>query len=545
MKVYFHNFFEDLDLTFFTKIIGSALNEDTTRGTFEESDILLESCFGNQSALYKKAWRYTLFFSGESDRRLLSVFRVHPDHLKKYTCVLKGEQSHENIINVPLYNLYTYTYNYTQAFIQHKRDSTRFSSETLTRIPPKDVCVIVSNSMDHEGRNLFFERLEEVCPIEYAGQYKTNVERIIHPHMTPGFIEFVSQYKFIITMENSKNKDYITEKILEGFAANTIPVYWGSDHITDYFNEERFINVKTFSDTHITDAIARIQFLLKDTNAYLEMINKPIYKNNTIPMTIDSISNDIRRHLNLPTNQTKTLITFGGPSQGYRNSVHRIVKEAKSLGYFDTVHGYTDLDLKNTPFWTQHASFIEAPPRGYGCWIWKPYFIKKELATLKENDILIYCDAGCMINPQGLPRLTEYVDMLNNNKDNYGILSFQLEFIEQQYTKKAIFEHFKTPDAIQHMPQCLASVVLIKKNAHSVNIIEQWYETATNNYNLLDFKTLSSDESSRFIENRNDQSILSVLVNTQGSIKLKDETYFGGAWETEGAMYPLWVRRIK
>ena len=240
--------------------------------------------------------------------------------------------------------------------------------------------------------------------------------------------------------------------------------------------------------------------------------------------------------------QRKTFITFGGPSQNYYNSVHRIVGEAKELNYFDEIHGYTDIDLKNaTEFWNTHKNFIENSPSGYGYWIWKPYIIKTQLNTMNDNDILVYCDAGCTINKNGINRLNEYINMLNNNKDNYGIISFQLEHKEHLFTKKAIFDHFHTEEHIKMLPQCLGGILLIKKNSHSINIINKWHE-ASMNHGLID-STLSSNESPHFIANRNDQSLLSVLVNTYGSIKLKDETFFYNTWNTDGKIYPFWATR--
>ena len=286
MKLFFNAIFHDLNLDFFLDILKNVFNEEIIRGSFEDSDILFESVFSAETIMYKKPWKYTFFFQGESDRRLPIFMKARIDNntLKDYSCILKGEQSNANIINLPLFPLYLYTFKYTKEFLKN---------ELVTRIPPKDICVIVSNG-DSEGREIFFDRLEQRCKIDYAGWYKNNVNRVKAPCMSPGFIDYVSQYKFIITMENSKNKDYITEKILEGFAAKTIPVYWGSDNICAYFNEERFINVKSFSESDMDNAIDRIISILGDTNKYLEIINKPIYVNNTIPFSIESVANDIK-----------------------------------------------------------------------------------------------------------------------------------------------------------------------------------------------------------------------------------------------------------
>ena len=424
MKLFFNAIFNDLDLNFFIKILERVFHQEIITGSFEDSDILFESVFSQETLLYKKPWKYTFFFQGESDRRL-PIFmkdRIDSNTLKDYSCILKGEQNNRNIVNLPLFPLYSHTFNYTHSFVKHIRDTRRFASEIISRIPPKDICVIVSNG-DSEGRNIFFDRLEQKCKIDYAGWYKNNVPRIQGQCMSPEFIEFVSQYKFIITMENSKNKDYITEKILEGFAANTIPVYWGSDNVGSYFNEERFINVKSFSESDMTEAIDKILLLLNDTTKYLEMVNQPIYKNNRIPFMIDSVASDIRNLLNIPKKQKNTFITFGGPTNNYHQAVQRICNEASQFGCFDLIKGYTDIDLikDHTEFWNTHKSFIELSTRGYGYWIWKPYLIKKQLESMNDNDILIYCDAGCTINKDGIGRFHEYIDILNIVPDRYDV----------------------------------------------------------------------------------------------------------------------------
>ena len=46
--------------------------------------------------------------------------------------------------------------------------------------------------------------------------------------------EGLKDYYFSITIENSKSKNYFTEKILDCFACGTIPIYWGCPNIGDY-----------------------------------------------------------------------------------------------------------------------------------------------------------------------------------------------------------------------------------------------------------------------------------------------------------------------
>lgn len=54
MKIFLHNFFYDLDLFPFFKLFENVFNETIELGSIEDSDILFESVFGQQTLLYHK-----------------------------------------------------------------------------------------------------------------------------------------------------------------------------------------------------------------------------------------------------------------------------------------------------------------------------------------------------------------------------------------------------------------------------------------------------------------------------------------------------------
>jgi len=191
---------------------------------------------------------------------------------------------------------------------------------------------------------------------------------------------------------------------------------------------------------------------------------------------------------------------------------------------FDEIHGFTEKDLvADTEFWKKHGEFINNNRRGYGYWIWKSHVIKKTFDSLNEGDIVVYCDAGCHVNKKGLDRLNEYFEMLRTNPDDYGLISFQMNHLtEYCYTKRAIFEHFQSSVEVQESGQCVGGIQIIMKNKHSENVLNIWIDSLK--YDLLNDNTLL--ERPEFVENRHDQSILSVIVKTYGSIKLTDETCF-------------------
>lgn len=44
-------------------------------------------------------------------------------------------------------------------------------------------------------------------------------------------------YRFAIVMENSNFAGYVSEKLLNAFLAESIPIYFGAEDIGMYFNE--------------------------------------------------------------------------------------------------------------------------------------------------------------------------------------------------------------------------------------------------------------------------------------------------------------------
>jgi len=244
--------------------------------TKNDADILLETVFDNNTMINSKQWKYSFLYSGES------TIRYPYKNPELYTAVLGGFRNNKNIVNLPLYIPYLFNNN-----LENKIEN----PQIRTNIPSKNICAIISNP-NGNFRNAFLDKLESVIHVDYAGDYKTNIPKITAQYNTQEFRDAISEYKFIISMENSQEDTYITEKITHGLLVNTIPIYWGSPHIHDYFNSERFINVE--SNENIIPSINKIIELMHNEELYLNTVNKAIYKNNQNPRTLDEIVKDIR-----------------------------------------------------------------------------------------------------------------------------------------------------------------------------------------------------------------------------------------------------------
>ena len=55
----------------------------------------------------------------------------------------------------------------------------------------------------------------------------------------------LNDYMFSVVLENAQVDDYFTEKITDCFATGTIPIYWGTKNIGNYFNSDGIIQVPT------------------------------------------------------------------------------------------------------------------------------------------------------------------------------------------------------------------------------------------------------------------------------------------------------------
>jgi hypothetical protein len=280
MKLFMHGFWSGFiektnptHVGFFIELFKTVFQETIELGSFEESDILLETIFDHKTRLFDKKWRYTFLYSGES--------RLN-NWNQSYDCVLYGEKNHGNIINVPLF---------VPMLFCSGRLAQLLQTEKREKMPSKHVCAIISNPRGYE-RNAFLERLEKRIPVEYAGSYKNNVPKIVDMYNTDEFISKIRDYKFIVSMENSRGETYITEKILHGFHANIIPIYWGSSNVGDYFNTKRFLHV---SDIHQMDqTIDTMVNLIQNENKYMEMLDQPVFPKNVSERTIESIAEDIK-----------------------------------------------------------------------------------------------------------------------------------------------------------------------------------------------------------------------------------------------------------
>jgi hypothetical protein len=94
-------------------------------------------------------------------------------------------------------------------------------------------------------------------------------------------LEFLELSKFNIAFENSRHPGYVTEKIVEAFIANTVPIYWGAPDVDLEFNPKSFIDISNFKS--MDEAISYIKEVDQDDDLYLKYLAENPMSGGTMP----------------------------------------------------------------------------------------------------------------------------------------------------------------------------------------------------------------------------------------------------------------------
>jgi hypothetical protein len=237
-----------------SQVFGDAIH---LTDNIRDADILLESHFTDSKFLFKN-WRYSIFFSGEGKYKI-------PSHA--YTFVMGAQPTGTHFISCPLYVVYDYC-------------KPVVYPTNITTVPTKNLCSVISSPESDKSRENILNMLKlNNIHVDNAGGLNNNLGFTVSGnYYQQPILDFYKQYKIVCAFENTMLDDYITEKILNSFRAGTIPLYLGSEKISEYFNPLRFIEVNK-DDIQIT--VNEINKLLTDESYWLYKVNQPIFKRST------------------------------------------------------------------------------------------------------------------------------------------------------------------------------------------------------------------------------------------------------------------------
>ena len=161
--------------------------------------------------------------------------------------------------------------NYTKEFVQSKEYFANFIS---------------GHESEYNIRGDFFKKLCEYKRVESPGSYLNNMpngEKV--NWLNDSKADFQRKCKFTLCFESTNHYGFVTEKIMDAFYADTIPVYYGSPTAAEIFNKDAFINVADYES--FDAAIEKIKELDQDDEKYLAMLRQPILVNPDYPSELE------------------------------------------------------------------------------------------------------------------------------------------------------------------------------------------------------------------------------------------------------------------
>ena len=103
--------------------------------------------------------------------------------------------------------------------------------------------------------------------------------------------ELFDEYQFALVIENSKQTNYFTEKIMDCLLLKTIPIYWGCPNIAEFFDTTGWIVLETES---IEEFQEKLRILTTDHySKYSDIVEKNYEKSKTYMDLIKNINNAV------------------------------------------------------------------------------------------------------------------------------------------------------------------------------------------------------------------------------------------------------------
>lgn len=241
LKLGFTDYYKTLD-DFFVSVLSQAFDVERDDAN-PDYLIFCDETFGQNNLKYDPNKVIKIFFTGENRRpwNYQCHHAISFDHLD-------GHQFYR----LPLYVL--------DNWVQTRNGVPDMLDLDMNMKPVKYedkewFCGFVAGNGASEYRNKMFHVLNEYKPVMSGGPLFNNIGGVL-PRDVMSKIDFFRKCRFSLCFENSSYPGYCTEKIMHGFIARTVPIYWGSPTVVMDFAEGSYISRHDFmSDNSFIDAI--------------------------------------------------------------------------------------------------------------------------------------------------------------------------------------------------------------------------------------------------------------------------------------------------
>lgn len=262
------------DIVFFA---NHSVNESSI-DFFTNENSKIETDFPNSIKIYLDSEYGDIRFYANKGDLYYAIGRMNP------------EFKHDRILNMPFFLVSSAWQLYDECNLFNDPFdwmTTKKIDDSVINSKNKFVTVI-QTSTNHYRKSLF-EKLNEYKKVISCGGFGTNDDechRVSKTHIEKydysNKIIFQSESKFSLQIQSTCADFFSQEKIIQGFASNTIPIFWGNPKILeDGYNPLSFINCHDYNT--IDDVVERVKEIDSDFILYKKILSEPIFVDNNLP----------------------------------------------------------------------------------------------------------------------------------------------------------------------------------------------------------------------------------------------------------------------
>lgn len=193
--------------------------------------------------------------------------------------------NHPNNIRIPLWSMYVDWFN--NPYCKGRNQAYLISPSMLIadkqkKDKDKFCCILTNNDLGY--RKIAYPKfinfaISKGLLVESRGNFCQTMPKLNGDEKDK--IEFIRDFKFHLTFDNSDRSGWITEKLIHAFSESTIPIYWGGIDVEEEFNPHAFIHVRRFNT--LDEVHQKVFDLYNDKNLFYEMQTQPCFNENKIP----------------------------------------------------------------------------------------------------------------------------------------------------------------------------------------------------------------------------------------------------------------------
>lgn len=202
-------------------------------------------------------------------------------------------------------------------------------------------------------------------------------------------------------------------------------------------------------------------------------------------------------HWSKEANQMIHFVTYSA----FNMSISRkVCIEAGFNNGIDVAYEYTAANLSDEFLADNLQTLMQE--RGIGYWLWKAYIINKVIKMCKDEDVLIYCDAGVKL----ISNVNEIISRMDQD-----IFLFSNGHSHCHWCKADIMQGILGKQIEDSYEQVQASVIFFKVNTFTRRFIKEWLLYCQLPGWIDDSPSIIPNHR-EFSQNRYDQAILSTLA---------------------------------